>query len=153
MVANLPLSIAQREARLVGRLLSLSEDSLITEEVRQAHGQGNVVSVEVATDSHTEVFTGFGEVAVRAESVATRVAQEVRAYLACEVPVGRYLADQLLIPMALAGAGKFRTGAFSRHTTSNIEVIHEFLDLDIALVEEAKRIWTVTVAGRQHPHH
>jgi RNA 3'-terminal phosphate cyclase (ATP) len=146
IVANLPRSIAEREVKLVGRLLSLSEDSLIVEEVRGAPGPGNSVSVEIETEHHTEVFTGFGEVAVRAEGVATKVAQEARAYIASGVPVGRYLADQLLIPMALAGAGRFRTGALSRHTTTNLEVIRQFLDVNIDLLEEPKRVWTVTVA-------
>jgi RNA 3'-terminal phosphate cyclase (ATP) len=65
------------------------------------------------------------------------------------VPVGRNLAEQLLIPMALAGAGRFRTGPLSRHTTTNLEVIRQFLDLAIDLVEEPKRVWTIAVAD--HP--
>jgi RNA 3'-terminal phosphate cyclase (ATP) len=145
MVANLPISIAMREVKLVARLLSLFENSLVTEEIRGAHGQGNIVAVEVELERHTEVFTAFGEVAVRAEAVATKVAQEARSYLASRVPIGRYLADQLLIPMALAGAGQFRTGALSRHTTTNIDVIRQFLDVHIDLTEEAGRTWMVTV--------
>ena len=145
MVANLPLSIAMREVKLAARLLTLSEDSLITEEIRGALGQGNIVAVEIETEHHTEVFTAFGEVAVRAEAVATRVAQETRSYLASRVPIGRYLADQLLIPMALAGAGSFRTGALSRHTTTNIDVIRRFLEVNIDLTEEAKRTWMIAV--------
>ena len=147
VVANLPRSIAEREAKLIGRLLSLSEASIIVEEIRGTLGPGNVAMVEIGMQDHTEVFTGFGEVGVRAEAVATKVAQEVRAYLASGVPVGRYLADQLLIPMALAGAGRFRTGPLSRHSTTNIEIIRQFLGLNIDLVEEPKRIWTIALAG------
>ncbi len=150
VVANLPRSIAEREAKLIGRLLSLSEDSLIVEEVRGANGPGNAVAVEIELEHHTEVFTGFGEVAVRAEGVATRVAQEARSYIASGVPVGRYLADQLLIPMTLSGAGRFRTGPLSRHTTTNLEVIRQFLEVQIDLVEEPKRIWTVSVGGSRN---
>jgi len=147
VVANLPRSIAEREVRLAGRLLSLPDDSLIVEEIRGALGPGNAVAIEIETEHHTEVFTGFGEVNLRAEGVATKVAQEARAYIASGVPIGRYLADQLLIPMALAGTGRFRTGPLSRHTTTNLEVIRQFLDVNIDLVEEPKRIWTI-VAGR-----
>jgi RNA 3'-terminal phosphate cyclase (ATP) len=35
--------------------------------------------------------------------------EEVRECLSSGVPVGRHLADQLMIPMALAGGGRFRT--------------------------------------------
>jgi RNA 3'-terminal phosphate cyclase (ATP) len=149
VVANLPRSIAEREVKLIGRLLSLSEGSLTVEGARDAQGPGNAVAVEIETERHTEVFTGFGEMAVRAEAVATKVAQEARAYIASGVPVGRYLADQLLVPIALAGAGRFRTGALSRHTTTNLEVIRAFLDVGIELVEEPKRIWTMVFADRK----
>src|SRR5580658_6945362 len=150
VVSNLPRSIAEREAKLVSRLLSLSEDSLIVEEIRGALGPGNAVAVEIETEHHTEVFTGFGEVNVRAEGVATKVAQEARAYIASRVPIGRYLADQLLVPMALAGAGRFRTAPLSRHTTTNLEVIRQFLEVKIDLVEEPNRVWTVTIAGKRN---
>jgi RNA 3'-terminal phosphate cyclase (ATP) len=146
VVANLWRSIAMREVNLVGRLLSLPDDSLIVEEIQGALGPGNAVTVEIETEHHTEVFTGFGEVNVRAEGVATKVAQEARAYIASGVPVGIHLADQLLIPMALAGAGRFRTGALSRHTTTNLEVIRQFLDMQIELTEDPKRIWTIAIA-------
>jgi RNA 3'-terminal phosphate cyclase (ATP) len=147
IVANLPRSIGEREVKVIGKLLSLAPKSLVVEEVRRAHGVGNVAMVEVETDHHTEVFTGFGEVAVRAEAVATKVAQEARAYIASGVPVSRYLADQLLIPIALADAGRFRTGPLSRHTTTNIEVVRQFLEVNINLVEDPKRVWTIALTG------
>jgi len=150
VVANLVRSIAVREVNLVGRLLSLPEDSLIVEEIQGALGPGNAATVEIETEHHTEVFTAFGEVNVRAEGVATKVAQEARAYIASGVPIGIHLADQLLIPMALAGAGRFRTGPLSRHTTTNLEVIHQFLDVEFDLLEEPKRIWTISVAGTRN---
>ena len=147
VVANLPRSIGEREVKLIGRLLSLPEDSLIVEEIRGALGPGNAVAVEIETEHHTEVFTAFGELNVRAEGVANEVAQETRTYIASGVPVGRYLADQLLIPMALAKGGKFRTGPLSRHATTNLEVIRQFLEVKIDAVEEPKRTWTVVFRG------
>jgi RNA 3'-terminal phosphate cyclase (ATP) len=144
IVANLPRSIAEREVKLIGRLLSLSEDSLTAEQIHGAQGPGNAVMIEIETEHHIEVFTAFGEKAVRAEAVAAKVAHEARDYIASDAPVGRYLADQLLIPIAIAGSGRFRTGPLSRHTTTNIEVIRTFLDVHIDLVEEPKRIWTIS---------
>ena len=43
------------------------------------------------------------------------------------VPVGEFLADQLLIPMAMARGGTFRTLPPSSHTTTNMQVIERFL--------------------------
>lgn len=65
--------------------------------------------VEVASAELTEVVTGFGMKGVTAERVASDTCDEVEAYLSAGVPVGRYLADQLLLPLALAGSGAFRT--------------------------------------------
>jgi len=144
IIANLPRSIAEREVKLISRLLSLSEESPMIEEISGAPGPGNVAMVEIELDDHTEVFTGFGELGVRAEAVATKVVQEARSYLASGAPVGKYLADQLLVPMAIAGSGRFRTGPLSRHAATNVEVIRQFLNLDIAVTEEEKGLRSVS---------
>ena len=46
-----------------------------------------------------------------AEKVAQDACDEVQAHIAAGVPVGIHLADQLLIPMALAGGGRFARGS------------------------------------------
>ena len=55
----------------------------------------------------------------------------MRNYLSSRALVGEHLADQLLIPLALAGGGSFTTGALSLHTRTNIETIRQFLEIDI----------------------
>jgi len=60
-------------------------------------------------------------------------------------PVGKYLADQLLIPFAMAGGGSFITLPPSRHTMTNIEVVKQFLDLNINSVEIDGRRWQISV--------
>ena len=75
----------------------------------------------------TETFSGFGEVGVRAETVAHALAGEVRRYIAADVPVGEHLADQLLIPFVLSGGGEFRTHAPSLHTHTNLDMIERFM--------------------------
>ena len=81
----------------------------------------------------TEVVTGFGRFGVRPEAVAERAAKDARTYLATGAAVGNHLADQLLLPFALAGGGRFHTCAPSSHTRTNIEVIRRFLDINVAL--------------------
>jgi len=145
IVANLPRSIAQREINVVRRALSLGPDNAAAEEIRGAPGPGNAVLIEIEMEHHTEVFTGFGAPGVRAEAVADDAAKQARDYIASGAPVGRYLADQLLVPFALAGGGRFRTGPPSRHTATNIEVIRDFLKVNIGAVEEPGGTWTITV--------
>jgi len=96
-----------------------------------ACGPGFVLSGEIASEQIAETFTGFGEKAVRAEQVADAFVDQVRHYLAGSAPVGEYLADQLLLPMALAGGGKFHALGISLHARTNIEVIQQFLPVRI----------------------
>jgi RNA 3'-terminal phosphate cyclase (ATP) len=133
MVSNLPLSIARRELKIVAETLQWDADSLEAAEVKNAKGPGNILTLEIESESLTEVFTGFGQRGVSAEKVAGRAVKMVQEYLAGDLPVGRYLADQLLIPLAMAGGGKFRTLSPSRHTTTNIAIIKQFLEVDIRL--------------------
>ena len=94
------------------------------------------------------MFTGFGEKGVSAETVAKRAVTSVQEYLASNVPVGRYLADQLLIPMALAGGGIFRTLSPAKHTTTNAEIIKKFIDVDIAINEYDQNRWEIELWTR-----
>ena len=129
IVAALPPEIARRELAVLGRRLRLDRAELCLVEDRESAGPGNAVMVEVESEHLSELFTGFGEKRMSAEAVAERVADEVRGYLASNVPVGEYLADQLLIPLALGRGGSFQTGPLSAHTTTNMEVIRKFLDV------------------------
>jgi RNA 3'-terminal phosphate cyclase (ATP) len=87
----------------------------------------------------TEVFAAFGEKAVRAETVARNVLQEARAWIASGAAVGEHLADQLMLPMALAGGGGFSTNVLSSHATTNAEVISRFLPVRFAFEQGPER--------------
>jgi RNA 3'-terminal phosphate cyclase (ATP) len=142
-VANLPVKIANRELKVIREKLEWGRELLKAVNVENSQGPGNILTVEVESDNITEVFTGFGEKGVSAEKVAKRAVKAVQEYLALNVPVGRYLADQLLIPMALAGGGKFRTLSPTQHTTTNAEIIKKFIDVDIAINEYDQNRWEI----------
>jgi len=48
-----------------------------------------------------------------------------------DAPVGEYLADQLVLPFALAGGGSFRSAFLSEHTTTNIDTVSAFVKTKI----------------------
>lgn len=128
LVAQLSARIAERELAVVGRQLGWSDDELESAVVDGGTpGPGNVLLLEIESEHVTEVFTGFGEVGVRAEAVAEHAVRAARRYVAADVPVGPHLADQILLPMALAGGGAFRTIALSAHAATNIDIITAFL--------------------------
>src|SRR5204862_3429388 len=111
LVSNLPFEIAEREIAIVRRGLDMDEETARGETITGSHGPGNAVLVEIACEHVTEVVSGFGARNRRAESVAEHVVKNARRWLAARVPAGEHLADQLLLPLALAGGGTFRTSA------------------------------------------
>ncbi len=99
MVARLPRQIADRELAVVRDRLGWSETELEAVVVDgEMRGPGNALLLEVESEHVTELFSGFGEIGVRSETVAERAVKDTRRYLAAGVPVGPYLADQLLLP-------------------------------------------------------
>jgi RNA 3'-terminal phosphate cyclase (ATP) len=62
--------------------------------------------------------------------------------------VGRFLADQLMVPMALAGGGGFMTLPPTRHTTTNAEVIQAFMEVDVRLEKIDRLQWHVQIEAR-----
>jgi RNA 3'-terminal phosphate cyclase (ATP) len=146
-VWRLPASIADRELVVVRRELGWKGREVQTSVREDALGAGNELSLVLASEHVTEVVTGIGERGVPAETVAAEACTEAAAYLASGAPVGEHLADQLLLPMALGAGGTFRTVAPTLHTTTQIEVIRSFLDVDIAIDQESEAVHRVRVRG------
>ena len=61
------------------------------------------------------------------------------------VPVGTHLADQLMLPLALAGEGRYRTTEPTPHSRTNAEVIRQFLDTELELTALDDGTWEVRV--------
>jgi RNA 3'-terminal phosphate cyclase (ATP) len=141
-VSRLPRHIAEREVNTALRELGWPRDCGTVEDV-DSPGPGNAVIIEVHSEHISEVFTGFGQRGVPAEKVASAAAREARRYLEANVPVGEHLADQLLLPMAVAGAGRFRTLPPTLHTSTNIATLSRFLDTRIGITEAEPGIWEI----------
>jgi RNA 3'-terminal phosphate cyclase (ATP) len=130
MVANLPRRVGSRELDVVKRELGWSRDECRIIEL-EGRGPGNALCLIVEAEHVSEVVTGFGVKGVRAETVAEGAVAELRRWLDAGVPVGEHLADQLLIPMALAAVEGGRSSYVglspSLHATTNAEIIGRFL--------------------------
>lgn len=135
LLAHLPEEIGARQARMLRNKLNWPEDDFEIVRVKNSAGPGNVVMAEVESESVHEVFTGFGERDVPSGKVVGGVIDQVREFLAGSAPVGEYLADQLMIPLALAGGGSYRAIKASLHARTNAEVIGRFLDCRLEICD------------------
>jgi RNA 3'-terminal phosphate cyclase (ATP) len=130
-IAGIPLHVASRELEIVGKMLNWPGEQLHVRGLPGDVGPGNALTITVEHDSVTEVFTGFGEKGVSAETVAKGAVDRARNYLASSAAVGPHLADQLLLPMALGGGGEFSTVPVTKHFASHVAIIRAFLGRDI----------------------
>lgn len=144
--ADLPEHIPRRELQTVAERLSWSDEELEARILSPGSGPGNCLHLVIQSQYVTEVFTGFGERGVRAETVAERTVQRLQRYLAADVPVAEHLADQLLLPMALAGGGEFVTLPPSPHALTNMAVIRQFLAVNFTVEALTPARWRVRVS-------
>ncbi len=129
ILSRLPTHVADRELSVCREQLG---EPLVCETVELRAGvPANLLLIDLVREQSRELVTGFGEKGLRAEVVAERACAEATAWLDANVPVGEHLADQLLLPMAIAGGGRFRCAPLSLHATTNIDTIRLFLDVPI----------------------
>lgn len=147
LISKLPEHVAERELAVLREKLKWRPDEYAIENVPHPLGPGNAVVLAVETEHATGVFTGFGERGRPAEEVAGSAVRSLQAWLEADVPVDEHLADQLLIPMVLAGGGSFRTTRPSLHTTTNAEVIQRFVSIPIRIEQESEAVWRLRVGS------
>ena len=133
-VAGLPDHVADREARALAEQLPDWPPAEVRRLDRRA-GPANAVVVGVEHEDAAEVCIAFGKPGRRAEQVAADAAGQMRAWLESKVPVGPHLADQLLIPLALAG-GTFTTARLDAHAATNAQVIRQITGTTIELTDD-----------------
>jgi len=142
--SRIPEHITERELAQAKKQCSWPE-LLVRQRLVESSGPGNIFSLRIESENITEVIEVVGERRLSAERVADRAISAVIRYLTADVPVGEYLADQLLLTMVLGGGGKFRTLRPSQHLLSNTEVIRQFMAVEITIQQKGELDWLVDV--------
>jgi RNA 3'-terminal phosphate cyclase (ATP) len=146
-IAGVPFQVAERELAGIGQGMGWDDAQLLVRGLPKEQGPGNALLLTLEQEHVTEVFCAFGEKAVRSETVANTVLAQVRAYLRGSGALGPYLADQVMLPMALAGGGCYTTDVISQHSRTNAEVIARFLPVRIEFHEHESGANCVMIAG------
>jgi RNA 3'-terminal phosphate cyclase (ATP) len=147
LCASISGSIGVRQSDALASSLGWERAECSPRMVSGTRGPGNALIASVESEHVTEQMTGFGDRGVPSAQVVESVAREVRRYLDAGVPVGEHLADQLLLPMALGAGGVFRTLRPSLHTTTQLELLQQFLGTRSSVVEESADAWRIEVRG------
>ncbi|MCS7039079.1 MAG: RNA 3'-terminal phosphate cyclase [Anaerolineae bacterium] len=148
-VANLPLGIAERQARQAEkRLRPHIGDVRLRIETLNAPGPGTALFLRLESEHAVAGFVGLGARGKPAERVADEAVDELLAHLATPAAIDPHLADQLILPLALArGRSAFRTSAITNHLLTHVAVVRAFLPATIAVEGELGAPGKVIIEG------
>ena len=145
-IAGLSGEIAEREIKEARkRLPDWPEDAFAIRTLPESVGPGNIVMIEAAYENVTEISSGFGKLGASSESIAKDAARRLAGFMATDAFAGPYLADQLLLPFALAGGGQFTTVKPSQHSRTAADIIALFTGRKTRFEEESGKPWLVSI--------
>ncbi|UFH51181.1 RNA 3'-terminal phosphate cyclase [Pseudomonas sp. KNUC1026] len=149
LVSAIPVSIGNRELDRLCARLKLERCAQKVTDLGDHAGPGNVVSITGSRGDVVDVFTAIGQERTRAEQVADRAVDDFRAWAESAGSVSSRLADQLMLPMAIAGGGWLSADRLSNHMKSNAGVIERFLPVEVEfLATQATRRVALSVVLR-----
>jgi RNA 3'-terminal phosphate cyclase (ATP) len=133
-VAGLPHQIAERQARQAMNRLRQRRIPTDVQLETWDDGPGTVLTITLDTTPVPTLFCGLGARGKPAERVADEALDETFAYLdTVTFAVDAHSADQLVLPLAVAeGPSMFRVAQITPHLLTNLAVIRQFVDRDIA---------------------
>jgi RNA 3'-terminal phosphate cyclase (ATP) len=144
-VTNLPRHIPHRMGRRAHNLITergLKANVSAVREKGDGPGAGIVLWREGAG------FSALGRRGVPADKVAEAAVADLAAFLDNGAAVDEHLADQLLIPMALAqGRSALTTHHLTQHTLTNSNLLRQWLDVSIEINGDLGQTAEIVVDG------
>lgn len=93
-------------------------------------------------------FSALGAKGVPADHVADEAVAQIPPFIDNQAAVDPHLADQLLIPMALAsGHSHFSTSQITLHTLTNLTLLQQWLNVTVAISGELDQPGEITING------
>jgi len=148
-VANLPRKIAERQRdRALQRLRAEGRSAAIEVVEADAPGTGTFLMLVAETAGLPAGFSALGERGKPAEKVADEAVDALLDFLKAEAACDPNLADQLILPLALApGTSRLTTSRVTRHLLTTIELVQQLLGCPVQVGGEEGSPGTVTIEG------
>lgn len=144
--SRLPASVADRELEHIHKRWPLPIAQCHKRPVRSI-GPGNMVSLRADFERCHEIVEVVGVKGLKAERVAGNAVSAMKNYMDSGAVVGEYLADQLLLPLALTCGGQYSMVEPSQHFLTNVAVIKQFINADICVNQKGENNFEVFVAA------
>lgn len=151
-IANLPVHIAERQGKQARKCLRHWDVPVDVQIIHyDALDRGTVLLVQPKFNLGHACFFGLGERGKPAEVVAEEATDQLAKFLACDAVVDPFLADQILIPLALASdPSEFTTSAITKHLTTNASILERFSIAEIGIDGQEYHPGRVTVSPQDH---
>jgi RNA 3'-phosphate cyclase len=148
-VARLDLRIAERQrSQAVRRLETLHVPIDIAVEQLPAGSPGSMLLLVAEFEAACWAFCSLGARGKPAERVADEAVKAFLAFHASGAAIDHFLADQLILPLALApGTSTLSTESITPHLLTNVEVVRAFLPVDIAVEGSIGQRGMVRICG------
>jgi RNA 3'-terminal phosphate cyclase (ATP) len=146
VTSNLPAHVAQRGAEVVERALkAIGRKAVIEKREKPSPGPGAAVVLAAQCERGGAAFSAIGELRKPMEKVAAAPTPEFLRWWKSGASCDEHLADQLVLPLAFAGAPSvWTTPVVTEHLRTVIWVVQQFLNVQVT-VEEGE-IGTVSLA-------
>jgi RNA 3'-terminal phosphate cyclase (ATP) len=137
-VANLPLSIAERQLnRAVNRLAERGLMPQGATRTVESSGKGTYCFILAEFENVRAGFSALGELGKRAERVADEAVEDFLRYWDGKGALDHYLADQVVLYMALADGESIATlSEITDHLRTNLWAIEQFLPIKFDLEKD-----------------
>ncbi len=148
-VTQLDQRIAERQLNQARRRLAGRFDSIEAESaVLPGPGKGSLLLLVAEFEHSRCCYYTLGERGKSAERVADETVDAMERFLGSGGAIDEHLADQLMLPLALAeGTSELRTARITGHLLTNAWVIGRFLPVQIAVEGESGRAGSVRITG------
>lgn len=145
--SNLPPHIGQRQKKRAEEYLrKRGFDPRIEIVDAPSPGQGTAVFLAAEYEHAVAGFSSLGERGKPAEKVAEEACCEFIAYHQSGACLDKHLADQLILPLALApGPSTVTTCEITQHLLTNVWVVEQFLDVRFEIEGEEGQKGSVQV--------
>jgi RNA 3'-terminal phosphate cyclase (ATP) len=147
---NLPSHIAQRMSVRAHRVMAEAGVQAHVKPLRvRGHGPGAGIFLFARYTHATAGFTAYGRKGLPSERVADAACRDFTTHHHSGAPVDLHLADQLVLPMALAeGRSALMTSCVTQHLLTNAWVLRQFMNVEIDVQQEAGRKGRLIVEGK-----
>ncbi len=149
ITAGLPDHVADRGGAAVEKWLKgVGRKAEVEVRVKESLSPGAAVVLVAECERGRAGFSAIGERGKPMEAVATDPCEAFMRWWKSEAAVDEHLADQLVLPLALAdGESRWTTSEVTEHLRTVLWVAQQFLPVEYAIEETAGGGGTVTLRG------